>query len=44
MSVCEKCKDKEHCADLPGICLKLPGILAGTVAIALIVFIFNSSL
>jgi len=44
MSVCDKCKDKKHCAALPGICLKLPGILAGSVAVMVVVFIFNSTL
>ncbi len=42
--ICKNCKDKEHCAELPGICLKLPKILTGSIAIMLIVLIYNSSL
>ena len=44
MSVCTNCKEKEHCQGLPGICLKLPYILTGVIAVALIVLIFNSTL
>lgn len=44
MSVCSNCKDKEHCADLPGICLKIPYILTAAIAILVIVAIFNSTL
>jgi len=42
--ICKHCKEKEHCAELPGICLKLPSILAGSVAVMLAVLIFNSTL
>lgn len=44
MNVCTKCKNKEHCADLPGICLKLPSILTGAIAILVAVLFFNSTL
>ncbi len=44
MKICNRCKQKEHCAELPGICLKLPYILAGSVAIALAILLFNSTL
>ncbi len=42
--VCLNCKEKKHCAELPGICLKLPFILSGAVAVMLIVLILNSTL
>ena len=44
MKVCAKCKEKEHCAKLPGICLKVPCILAASVAIMVVVMLFNSTL
>lgn len=44
MKVCKHCKNKEACAELPGICLKLPGILAACVAVMLVVMMFNSTL
>ncbi len=44
MKICNTCKQKEHCAELPGICLKLPYILAGAVAVTLAVLLFNSTL
>lgn len=44
MKVCEHCKDKKQCADLPGICLKLPSILAASVTVMVVVLMFNSSL
>jgi hypothetical protein len=44
MKVCKNCKDREQCADLPGICLKLPGVLAASVAIMVIVLMFNSTI
>ncbi len=44
MKVCDKCKHREQCADLPGICLKLPGVLAASVAVMVVVFMFNSTL
>jgi hypothetical protein len=44
MKVCEKCKHREHCADLPGICLRLPTVLAASVAVMVVVFIFNSTI
>ena len=44
MSICDKCKDKEHCAELPGICLKLPCILTGAIAVMIVVLLFNSTL
>jgi hypothetical protein len=44
MKVCESCKDKESCAELPGICLKLPFILAALVTVMVIVLLFNSTL
>lgn len=44
MKVCQNCKDKERCADLPGICLKLPCILAASIAVMVVVLMFNSTL
>ncbi len=44
MKICNTCKQKEHCAELPGICLKLPYILAGAVAVTLAVLLYNSTL
>jgi len=44
MSVCTNCKDREHCAGLPGVCLKIPYILTGAIAVLVIVLIFNSTL
>ncbi len=44
MSVCTNCKEKEHCAGLPGICLKIPTILTAAIAVLVIVLIFNSTL
>jgi len=44
MKVCNHCKDKQHCAELPGICLKLPGVLAVSVVVMVAILIFNSSL
>ena len=44
MKVCQKCKHREQCADLPGICLKLPGILAASVAVMVVVLMFNSTI
>ena len=43
-AICKNCKEKDHCADLPGICLKVPCILTGAIAVMLIVLIFNSTL
>ena len=44
MKACNYCKDKDHCEDLPGICLKVPTILAISIAIMVAVLIYNSSL
>ncbi len=44
MKVCNQCKHKESCAELPGICLKLPCILLAVVGLMLTVFLFNSTL
>jgi len=44
MKFCTNCKDKEHCAELPGICLKLPYVLTGAIAIMVVVLLFNSTL
>ena len=44
MKVCAKCKEKVHCAKLPGICLKVPYILAASVAVMVVVMLFNSTL
>jgi hypothetical protein len=44
MKVCDNCKDKKQCTDLPGICLKVPRILAVSVAVMVIVLIANSTL
>ena len=44
MKACNRCKERQHCAELPGICLKLPRILAATIAVVLAVMVFNSSL
>jgi hypothetical protein len=44
MKVCNNCKQKEHCAELPGICLKLPCILTGAIAVMVVVLMVNSTL
>jgi hypothetical protein len=44
MKVCQNCKERESCSQLPGICLKLPCILAVSVAIMVIVLMYNSTL
>lgn len=44
MRVCDKCKEKEHCAELPGICLKLPKILSAAIAVLVAVLFYNSTL
>jgi hypothetical protein len=44
MKICNTCKNKDQCADLPGICLKIPYILAGAIAIMLAILLVNSSL
>jgi len=44
MKICERCKYKEQCDDLPGICLRLPGILAVSIAVMVIFFIATSTL
>jgi len=44
MKICERCKERERCAELPGICLKLPSILAASIAVMVAVLAFNSSL
>jgi hypothetical protein len=44
MKVCNYCKDKEHCAGLPGICLKIPYVLVASVAVMLAILIYNSKL
>ena len=44
MKVCQKCKHKEQCTDLPGICLRLPAVLAAFVAVMVIVLMFNSTI
>ncbi len=44
MKVCQQCKHKKQCADLPGICLKLPSILAASIAVMVVFFIATSSL
>jgi len=44
MNFCSNCKNKEDCAELPGICLKLPYVLTGAIAIMVVVLLFNSSL
>jgi len=44
MSVCTNCKEKKHCQSLPGICLKLPYILTGAIAVLVAVLMFNSTL
>ncbi len=42
--ICLNCKEKDHCADLPGICLKVPYILTGAIAVMVIVLFLNSTL
>jgi hypothetical protein len=44
MRVCNNCKEKHRCAELPGICLKLPCVLAVSVAIMVAILAFNSTL
>ena len=44
MKVCQKCKHKEQCTDLPGICLRLPAVLAAFIAVMVIVLMFNSTI
>jgi hypothetical protein len=44
MKICERCKHKEQCADLPGICLRLPSILAASIAVMVVFFIATSTL
>ncbi len=44
MKVCHNCKDRKSCAELPGICLKLPYVLAGSVAVMVVVLLANSTL
>ena len=44
VKVCQNCKDRKTCAELPGICLKLPYALAATVAVMVVVLIANSTL
>ncbi|MCK5395575.1 MAG: hypothetical protein KAJ32_06265 [Gammaproteobacteria bacterium] len=44
MKVCERCKEREHCAELPGICLKIPRILVASIATMVAVLFFTSSL
>ena len=44
MKVCEQCKNKKDCAELPGICLKLPYVLAGSIAVMIVFLLFNSTL
>ena len=44
MKVCENCKHRTQCADLPGICLKLPGVLAASVAVMVVVLMVNSTI
>jgi len=44
MKICENCKHKKPCAELPGICLKLPCIMLAAVGIMLTVFLINSTL
>jgi hypothetical protein len=44
MKVCNSCKNKDQCADLPGICLKIPYILAAGVAAMLALLLANSNL
>jgi len=44
MKVCENCKHKKVCADLPGICLKLPCVIVAAVVIMLTFFLFNNTL
>ncbi len=43
-NVCNKCKSKEACSDIPGFCLMLPYVAVVSVAILLIYFISNSHL
>jgi hypothetical protein len=44
MKVCDHCKNKKDCAELPGICLKIPYVLATCVAVMVVVLLFNSTL
>ena len=44
MKICERCKERERCAELPGICLKLPSVLAASIAVMVVVMVFNSNL
>jgi hypothetical protein len=44
MKPCQNCKERDRCAQLPGICLKLPCILAISVAIMVVVLMYNSTL
>jgi hypothetical protein len=44
MKICENCKEKKHCAELPGICLKLPCVLAVSVVALVVFLIINSTL
>ena len=44
MKICNACKNKDQCADLPGICLKIPYVLAAAVAIMLTILLINSNL
>jgi len=44
MKVCDSCKDKKHCSDLPGICLKLPYVIAASIAVMVAVMLYNSTL
>lgn len=44
MKVCENCKSRKQCAELPGICLKVPRIMVASVAVMVTVLFFNSTL
>lgn len=44
MKVCKNCSRKNECADLPGICLKLPRILAASVFVMVAILFYDSSL
>jgi len=43
-NICSNCKQKKHCAELPGICLKLPCLLTGAIAVMIVVLVLNSTL
>ncbi len=42
--ICKNCKLQEPCADLPGICLKIPRVLVASIAVMVTVLFFTSTL